>query len=159
MAYANPTSKRTQVLDQLVANLSAISTPTYSTTPARVMLYRSSRIALGGQMPMIAVIPVEDTRTRAFTCAQDEYQMRVEIVCVERNDPTSTNDWHDSIALMVGDVQQALANDRQLSGEAVYIEVESTDISDMEMEGNRVLAVGTVSAVILYRVSTTDVTV
>ena len=52
----------------------------------------------------------------------------------------------------------AIANDRQLAGKAIYVEVSDLDIADASGEGNRTLAVCIVTATIVYRVGVSDVT-
>ena len=157
MAYANTTTKRAQVLAQLVANLAAIASPGHAHTVKRVFLYEGHQLVLGGENPAIAVVPIADARVRALACAADEYRMTVQIAGVLRVD-SSTNVWKDQIGLLAGDIQQTLSNDRQLTGKAVYIEVDEVDVSDAAVSGNRNLAVCVVSATIIYRVSVADVT-
>lgn len=157
MAYANPTTKRDQVLAQLNTNLAAIATPTYSIDVKRVLTYEGQQIVLGGENPSIAIVPIRDVRTKALACAVDEYTMSVQLMGVMRID-SSTNAWKSKIHLLAGDIQQVIANDRQLSGTAVYIEVDEVDISDASVSGNRTLAVCAVSATIVYRIGVADVT-
>ena len=157
MAYANATTKRDQVLAQLHANLVAIATPTYGNNVKRVFTYDAQRLVLGGETPAIAVIPITDTRVRALACSSDEYRMNIQIVGVLRVDP-SASAWKSKIQLLAGDIQQVIANDRQLTSKAIYIEVDEVDISDAEVSGNRVLAVCAVAATIVYRVGVLDVT-
>tara|TARA_R110000782_G_scaffold259110_2_gene349325 strand:+ start:36895 stop:37371 length:477 start_codon:yes stop_codon:yes gene_type:complete len=157
MAYANATTKRDQMLAQLVANMSAIAAPAYAHDVKRVFLYEGHRLVLGGENPAIAVVPIGDARIRSLACAADEYRMTVQLAGVLRVDP-STNTWKNKIGLLAGDIQQAIANDRQLTQKAVYIEVDEVDISDAAVSGNRNLAVCVVSATIIYRVSVADVT-
>lgn len=157
MAYANATTKRDQVLAQLNTNLAAITPPDFSIDVKRVLTYEAQRLVLGGENPAIAIIPLADTRTRALICSVDEYTMRVQILGVMRID-ASTNAWKNKISLLAGDIQQTIANDRQLTGTAVYIEVDEVDISDASVSGNRALAVCSVSATIVYRIGVADVT-
>ncbi len=157
MAYANSTTKRSQVLAQLHSNLAAIAPPTNSIEVKRVLTYQAQRLVLGGQNPAIAIVPVNDSRLRALTCDSDEYQMTAQIIGVMRVD-ASANAWKDKISLLAGDIQQTIANDRQLSGKAIYVEVENLDISDASTEGSRTLAVCVVTASIVYRVGVSDVT-
>ena len=157
MAYANATTKRDQVLAQLHTNLAAIATPTYANNVKRVFTYDAQRLVLGGETPAIAIVPVTDTRIRALACSSDEYRMLVQIVGVLRVD-SSASAWKSKIQLLAGDIQQVIANDRQLTSKAIYIEVDEVDISDAPVSGNRVLAVCAVAATIVYRVGVLDVT-
>ncbi len=157
MAYANSTTKRSQVLAQLNANLAAIAQPDFSTDVARVLTYQSQRLSLGGQNPAIAIVPSADRRIRALACDSDEYEMTAQIIGVLRVD-ASANAWKDKIHLFGGDIQQTIANDRQLAGKAIYVEVSDLDIADASGEGNRTLAVCIVTATIVYRVGVSDVT-
>ena len=159
MAYTNSTSKRSQVLAALEATLGGIAAPTYGTDVKRASVMRAAQLTVaGGEMPAVAAVPVEDSRVRSLACNSDEYRMRVEIVCARRADPTSSQQWQDQIHLFAAAVQQAIANNRQLSGTAVCIEVEGVEVADFEADGNRSLNMAVVSAVIVYRVGVSDVT-
>lgn len=157
MPYANATTKRDQVLAQLHTNLEAIAPPTYSIDVKRVLTYQAQRLVLGGENPAIAIMPTTDRRTAALACANDQYEMTVEVIGVMRVD-ASANAWKSKIQLLAGDIQQVVSNDRQLSGKAVYVEVEGVDISDASVSGNRTLAVCSVTLTIVYRVGVADVT-
>lgn len=157
MPYANSTTKRSQVLAQLHTNLEGIATPDFSIDVRRVLTYQSQRLVLGGENPAIAIVPTAERRLRALTCDSDEYQMTAQLIGVMRVD-ASANAWKDKIHLLAGDIQQTIANDRQLSGKAIYVEVSDLDIADASGEGNRTLAVCVVTATIVYRVGVSDVT-
>lgn len=157
MAYTNTTTKRDQVLTQLASNLNAIAPSTYKYDVKRVVVYEAQRLVIGGETPAIAISPVGDTKGRSLACAQDEYTMTVNILGVMRVD-ASANAWKSKIQLLAGDIQQAIANDRQLSGKAVYVEVDEVDIADASASGNRTLCACVVTATIVYRVGVADIT-
>ena len=157
MAYANTTTKRDQVLTQLASNLNAIAPSAYKYDVKRVVVYEAQKAVLGGETPAIMIAPVADSKGRSLACAQDEYTMGVQMIGVLRVD-SSTNAWKSKIQLLAGDIQQAVANDRQLSGKAVYVEIDEVDIADASTLGNRTLCACVVTATIVYRVGVSDIT-
>ena len=156
----NDTSKRGAVLEALRTRMAAISKAEgYWTDVAQARTYAAHKLALGTVMPAIGIIPTADTRTRALICAEDEYRMTVEIIGVIRV-ATEADEWREQCHRFAGDVQQALSNDRQLGGAAVFIEVDDVEIADSYTGGGQgVLAGFAVTASIVYRISVADVSV
>ena len=159
MTYTNDKTKRGRVLDALVTLLEGITQANGCFFDVkRVHLLSAWQTAFGKVYPAIAVVVSDDERVRSLACAADEYRMDVDIVGVI-GVPSRSTEWVDEIHRLLGDIQQRLADDRQLGGLVSYIEVNSTDVSSLDTEGQGLTAVCAVSCSILYRVSVADVTV
>ena len=157
MSPAQQTSKKERVLEQLRANMGAIAQPERFFTVIKATIMEGAQLINGEDLPKIAILETEDTFLRALSCGSDEHRLNVAIIGALRR-PSGSEEWKSKAFQFEADILQALNDDRQLSGQALYSEKVNSTIADSDTQGNTTLVFVEVQAQIVYRTVASDVT-
>ena len=147
MAYPSGTPVKTQVLDQLAAQLGAIAAPSYHYDVRRATVFGGQEIALGRSLPAIVIVPTSDEVEKYIMCQQIQNVMAVDVMCAVRIS-TQKDGWRDDVVWLLADVRKAITADIQLGATAVYADIVDEDLPDKIDDS---IAVGRLGLRIAYR--------